>query len=273
MKTEVIQITPGLASAILAHHNKKNPRRINRSSRDQYALDMSAGRWELTHQGIAFDGESIINPGNLIDGQTRLDAVVAAGVTIPFHCFFLANRANKIDYGRKRTSALVTGLTREQIAACYAVFNSIATNTTNIADVETLSRKFPSLVDLVLSDARKVCLLTVAQVYAAFGVAYLSGILEAKIWYKMLMEDAVNLPQPLRYLRNQIIIGTPEHFRSGTNEGKKSYGYCMALKCIYEARLGNQINKSYPSVTRDSIHLYDGPVGAFVRDEMGIGNK
>jgi hypothetical protein len=41
------------------------------------AADMAAGRWQLTHQGIA------IGPnGEVIDGQHRLHAVVLSGVTV-----------------------------------------------------------------------------------------------------------------------------------------------------------------------------------------------
>lgn len=42
-----------------------------------FARDMEQGRWYLTHQGIAFDPD-----GWLIDGQTRMRAILASGCTV-----------------------------------------------------------------------------------------------------------------------------------------------------------------------------------------------
>lgn len=76
MKTTIKEITPQWAKHILATKNKRN-RPENSASARSYALDMKSGNWILTHQGIAFDEN-----GNLIDGQTRLAAVVLSGCTI-----------------------------------------------------------------------------------------------------------------------------------------------------------------------------------------------
>lgn len=42
----------------------------------EWAVEMKAGKWHETHQGIAFDWD-----GNLIDGQNRLSALVESGTT------------------------------------------------------------------------------------------------------------------------------------------------------------------------------------------------
>jgi head-tail adaptor len=44
---------------------------------------MRAGRWRLTHQGIAFSSNRV-----LLDGQHRLWAVLISGVTVPMRIFF-----------------------------------------------------------------------------------------------------------------------------------------------------------------------------------------
>lgn len=65
-------VTPELAAEWLEHntHNRTlRPRVV-----DKYAADMKAGRWLLTHQGIAFDDDNV-----LVDGQHRLAAVVQSG--------------------------------------------------------------------------------------------------------------------------------------------------------------------------------------------------
>lgn len=66
-------ISPEMAENILANYNPRN-RTVTDAAVLALALDITEGRWQLTHQGLAFDVE-----GNLIDGQHRLHAIVLAG--------------------------------------------------------------------------------------------------------------------------------------------------------------------------------------------------
>src|SRR4051812_47344546 len=70
-----MRVTPEMASQWLRYNNHN--RAMRKSVWERYAEDMRAGRWLLTHQGVAFDEE-----GNLVDGQHRLRAVVESGVTV-----------------------------------------------------------------------------------------------------------------------------------------------------------------------------------------------
>lgn len=74
------RITPALAAAYLA------TQRINREVRAAHvrllAEEMMSGNFVLTHQGIAFDER-----GAMIDGQHRLEAVLASNVTVPMLVF------------------------------------------------------------------------------------------------------------------------------------------------------------------------------------------
>jgi hypothetical protein len=54
-----------------------NNRPLRKSLVNQYAKDMAAGNWRLTHQGVAFNCD-----GTLLDGQHRLAAVVQSGATV-----------------------------------------------------------------------------------------------------------------------------------------------------------------------------------------------
>lgn len=54
-----------------------NNRSLRKALVSQYARDMSAGKWRLTHQGLAFNCD-----GTLLDGQHRLAAIVQSGVTV-----------------------------------------------------------------------------------------------------------------------------------------------------------------------------------------------
>lgn len=72
------EITPNLATQYMS---AIDPDYKNRNIRNRvvsaYARDMKDGRWELTHQGIAFDEN-----GFLRDGQHRLAAIIESGVTV-----------------------------------------------------------------------------------------------------------------------------------------------------------------------------------------------
>lgn len=100
MDTKVINITPEMAANWLTmntNNRKKDNNRIN-----TYARAILAGRWVLTHQGIAFD-----EAGNLIDGQHRLEAIVKAGIPVEMNVTFGVKREEgeilEIDTGRVRT--------------------------------------------------------------------------------------------------------------------------------------------------------------------------
>lgn len=71
-----VDITPEMAMAWLDGHNVHN-RPLRQARVDRYVRDMRLGRWQLTHQGIAFSKDGV-----LIDGQHRLWAIVESGCTI-----------------------------------------------------------------------------------------------------------------------------------------------------------------------------------------------
>jgi hypothetical protein len=82
-------------------------RRIRRAAVARFAADMRAGRWRQTHQGISFGGD-----GRILDGQHRLMAIVAAGVTVRM----LVTRGQDpdnftvIDHGKVRNTADAFGI-------------------------------------------------------------------------------------------------------------------------------------------------------------------
>lgn len=72
-RTEII--TPSIATAYLAFNKGNRP--ISKPRVDNFVKMLLAGRFKLTHQGIAFDTQ-----GNMIDGQHRLHAIVDSGVAV-----------------------------------------------------------------------------------------------------------------------------------------------------------------------------------------------
>lgn len=71
-------ITPEIAKEYLTKVDPtlKN-RPINKRYVDLYARDMKAGKWRITHQGIAFDKD-----GFLRDGQHRLNAIIKSNTPV-----------------------------------------------------------------------------------------------------------------------------------------------------------------------------------------------
>lgn len=71
-------ITPEIAKKYLSCCDgmKKN-RPLNGRYIELYAMDMKAGKWNVTHQGIAFDEN-----GYLRDGQHRLNAIILADIPV-----------------------------------------------------------------------------------------------------------------------------------------------------------------------------------------------
>ena len=77
----VIDLTPEIAEDWLTHGNTHN-RPVIDAHVDYLAREMRAGRWRLTHQGVAFSTNHV-----LLDGQHRLWAVALSGITVPMRVF------------------------------------------------------------------------------------------------------------------------------------------------------------------------------------------
>lgn len=108
MESKVMTITPELAAEMLERNMPTN-RPIFKSTVHAYARLMKSGKWNLTHQGIAFDEN-----GMLIDGQHRLKAVIEANIPVQMNVTFDVRHAPgemfSIDMGRKRTYANITSM-------------------------------------------------------------------------------------------------------------------------------------------------------------------
>lgn len=92
-RTEVI--TPEKAAEYLTRNIVNRP--LKKDKIRQYAAAMKAGKWQLTHQGIAFK-----STGELGDGQNRLKAVIEAGVPVEMTVFYDMD-ATILDRGTPRS--------------------------------------------------------------------------------------------------------------------------------------------------------------------------
>lgn len=100
MRFQVKKVTPAAAEVMLAS-NQTN-RTLRPAVVERYARDMSAGRWMPNGEPIKFSMTK-----RLLDGQHRLQAVIASGVTVEF--LVVEGLADDVfptlDTGRSRTRA------------------------------------------------------------------------------------------------------------------------------------------------------------------------
>lgn len=75
IKINIKKITPSYAKEILDNRNETNFRTLKISAVNLYEKDMQNGNWMFNGDTIKFD-----NKGNLIDGQTRLEAIRRSGI-------------------------------------------------------------------------------------------------------------------------------------------------------------------------------------------------
>lgn len=106
---ENVTITPQVAQMML-EHNTHN-RNLTASRAQAYARDMASGNWRYTGEGIKFGPD-----GTLLDGQTRLRAIVLSGVTItmPVWRGIDPDAQLVMDSGRPRSNSAALSLRGEK---------------------------------------------------------------------------------------------------------------------------------------------------------------
>ncbi|MFE5858554.1 hypothetical protein ACFQ61_35720 [Streptomyces sp. NPDC056500] len=110
-------ITPRMAELWLDYCNPQSNRVLSDTIYERYAKAMSDGAWRTTHQGIAFDKE-----GMLLDGQHRLMAVKASGVSVEMLVIPLcdAETFDVLDSGHRRQAAQLLKIPHRVVVAAAA---------------------------------------------------------------------------------------------------------------------------------------------------------
>ena len=106
MYSEVVSVTPVMATSILENNNSGN-RNLNKNAVEKYAKIMRSGNWALTPQGLVIDN----NTGNLVDGQHRLMAIRQTGVTVDMYVTYVEDKDTFkfLDQGRNRDFSDISG--------------------------------------------------------------------------------------------------------------------------------------------------------------------
>lgn len=144
MRTSIELITPNIARELLSGNTGN--RKLREGVVKDYARQMKEGKWQESHQGIA-----IAPNGRVLDGQHRLEAIVASGVSIrmnvsrdvPEETFVV------IDGGIQRTVADRLFLLNDRESNRIAV--AVVTARLRIAN-EFSNRPSPDQVDLEFLD-------------------------------------------------------------------------------------------------------------------------
>lgn len=179
MKIEVIDITPALAAELLKANSKN--RNMNAKTVATYARDMSSGNWLANGEAIKVSDEGIV-----LDGQHRLQACVASGITL-YRTILVTGldpeTQDTMDAGRKRTTAdsfKISGLGNVNILASVARrvwmwdrgnYKFASTESPTTSELKEVLVKYPSLVRSAEVGARTNHSFNAANATAA-GVAH-----------------------------------------------------------------------------------------------------
>jgi hypothetical protein len=112
-------ITPAKAAEYLTHNTGNRNLRVKASQK--IARDIVTGKWQLTHQAIAFDRN-----GRLIDGQHRLSAIIIANMPVEMYvarydAVMGDTLAIPIDEGLKRATYELLHLDKRVTSICTAL--------------------------------------------------------------------------------------------------------------------------------------------------------
>ena len=104
--SQIIDISPAFAKVLL--ENNPDNRKLRKAFIKKYVADMQAGRWE------SLNGQTIViaKNGEINDGQNRLEAIIEAGVTLPFMVVWGAERDTRmtLDQGATRSAGDYLGM-------------------------------------------------------------------------------------------------------------------------------------------------------------------
>lgn len=251
MKTTTETITPEIAAKWLHPSVNRDNRTVRDSHVDYLAREIVDGKWQVTHQGIAFSKD-----GRLIDGQHRLNAIVRAGV--PVKCMVttgLDDSAYKVvDCGSMRIVADRIHLVNNQnqnhvICAAITAYIKATQRVSGRTAVSAVEDEFLSKADSwqwvgaeLSSVASKMRL---AAVLASFAVYHFVDHKKASAFLAGYLSGS-NLPDtsPILRLRNKAL---------GVEGVKTELTYWFAQSCMRSHLSGKSINKVITTITEDML--------------------
>ena len=104
----VMEVGPQQAYQWLETNSRNRP--VKQSHVDRLAREILENRWQLCHQGIAFDTN-----GLLLDGQHRLWAIIEANRSVPMRVYFNEPAESRLimDVGERRSNLDIMTMTQQ----------------------------------------------------------------------------------------------------------------------------------------------------------------
>lgn len=174
---EIVDVTPEMAERWLTQNTKGN-RSVSMYTVAKYATDMKAGRWEVTHQGIAFN-----KTGELVDGQHRLHAIIAAGLPVQMvvSTGLSVEYNSALDQGKARSARDLLGWEFRKVAAVRGLvfcethsFNQ--KRAVSVGEITAVYERHRESVDAI---------------WGAFTTRLTGGVLTALMWAYPLNPDEI----------------------------------------------------------------------------------
>lgn len=128
MKTSIVNINPKLAEYLLAFNNRN--RSFRKATLAYFSTCLKEGSFHTTHQGIAMEG-TLQNPIRIFDGQHRLMAIVATGISANIQVSENADIAcfENADNGLPRALCDRAGMKSKEASICSVLYYLCNTKT------------------------------------------------------------------------------------------------------------------------------------------------
>lgn len=252
--TKLQQITPALAGTFLKDNLCNRKVRMNHVNR--LKTEILAGRWMITHQGIAFDED-----GKLLDGQHRLMAIQAAGkpvqmlVTRGIQTLLNGHGSlaamDVIDCGKTRTVGdqlhLLHGIVNSNlVAAVCRMINIMLTADSQAARTQTVGQALGVMkiygehITRLIEVAQAVKLVRNSPIIAGCAIA---AAIAPEITYTFFQQlsngSGIKAGDPVYALREYII-----KFGMGSNREDRNQTLLRTTLAIYHTIEGTNITTS-----------------------------
>lgn len=259
MVSEIMKVTPDLATKWL--EGNVHNREVRDSVVKRYADDMKAGRWGLTHQGIAFDSGPDDPKKRLLDGQHRLFAILDAKVPVYLMVsYFVPEESQQfLDGGIPRSAVDVMRLANpdanvtnfRMAVARYMLIGTRAQVIMSRQELIEFYEQHSKVISFVVEEAfqsRKVLRVNPGPVAAVMGRAsYHEDHDRIKEFGRILLDGLVKDPDrdsSVILLRNWLLQGCPSYDAS-QRISKSTIQYMKTQRALVAFLQGEKIKSLY----------------------------
>jgi len=252
INTKLTTVTPKMASEMLKSNTHNRPIRMPHVNR--LKTEIVAGRWLITHQGIAFAED-----GSLLDGQHRLMAIEAAGKSVQIMVTNGLPKSHNGDINLSTMDVIDNGRPRktsDQLHLSHGVLNTnlVCSILRNIAVVFNSQNKVAGSITVgqalgmleiykdgidelypIANTSKKLCLK--GAIMAAVCIAYKVAPKESVTFMKQLANGSgIGVGDPVYALRESLIAYPP----MGTEQERVNLVHRVTA-ALYNTLQGNPI--------------------------------